>query len=321
LPRNRYGKSRYKQTPVDEFALIRRYFDRKAGAPDVVTGIGDDGAIVVPAAGRHQVQVIDTLVEGVHFPPTSNASDIGYRVVAVNLSDIAAMGARPRWMTLALTLPQKDERWIEAFADGLFVAAAEHDVTLIGGDTTSGDAVVATVHITGDVDPDRALLRSGARVGDRIFVTGTCGDAAAGLQLLSRGESDDFLLRRFWRPTARVHAGMRLAGYATAAIDVSDGLLGDLKKLLEASGVGALIDIERVPLSTAMRSRFDTDEQRHLALTGGDDYELCFTAGDTPLPHDLAATAIGTVTATGELQCRFDGAVVDFDDSGYRHFQ
>lgn len=321
LPRNRYGKSRYKQTLVDEFALIRRYFDRKAGAPDIVTGIGDDGAIVVPAVGKHQVQVIDTLVEGVHFPPTASASDIGYRVVAVNLSDIAAMGARPRWMTLALTLPQKDERWIEAFAEGLFEAAAEHGVTLIGGDTTSGDAVVATVHITGDVDPDRALLRSGARVGDRIFVTGTVGDAAAGLQLLNRGETDDFLLRRFWRPTARVQAGMRLAGHATAAIDVSDGLLGDLKKLLEASGVGALIDIERVPLSTAMRSRFDVDAQRQLALTGGDDYELCFTAGDAPLPEDLAVTAIGTITATGELQCRCDGAIVDFDDSGYRHFQ
>ena len=120
LRRNRCGQSRYKQTPVDEFALIRRYFDRKAGAPDIVAGIGDDGAIIVPAAGNTPAEVIDTLVEGVHFPPTASASDIGYRVVAVNLSDIAAMGARPRWMTLALTLPQKDESWIEAFADGLF---------------------------------------------------------------------------------------------------------------------------------------------------------------------------------------------------------
>ena len=321
LPRTRYGKLRYKQTPVDEFALIRRYFDRKVAAPDIVAGIGDDGAIVNPARGKHQVQVIDTLVEGVHFPLAANAADIGYRVVAVNLSDIAAMGARPRWMTLALTLPQKDDCWIEAFADGLFEAAAEHDVKLIGGDTTSGDAVVATVHITGDVDPDKALRRSGARVGDRVFVTGTFGDAAAGLQLINRGESDDFLLRRFWRPTARVHTGMRLGGCATAAIDVSDGLLGDLKKLLQASGVGALIDLERVPLSAAMRSRFDVDEQRHFALTGGDDYELCFTAGDAPLPDDLACTAIGTVTASQELQCSRDGAIVEIDDSGYRHFQ
>ena len=325
LPRSRCGKSRYKQTPVDEFALIRRYFDRKVGAPGIVagivTGIGDDGAIVVPVAGKHQVQVIDTLVEGVHFPPAANACDIGYRVVAVNLSDIAAMGARPRWMTLALTLPQNDDRWIEAFADGLFEAAAEHDVALIGGDTTSGNAVVATVQMTGEINPDMALLRSGAQVGDRVFVTGTLGDAAAGLQLINRGESDDFLLRRFWRPTARVHTGMRLAGHATAAIDVSDGLLGDLKKLLAASGVGALIDIERVPLSAAMRSRFDVDAQRHLALTGGDDYELCFTADDAPLPADIAATAIGTITASGELQCRCDGAIVNFDDSGYRHFQ
>jgi len=321
LPHTRYGKSRYKRTPVDEFALIRRYFDRKVGAPDIVAGIGDDGAIVEPARGKHQVQVIDTLVEGVHFPLAASAADIGYRVVAVNLSDIAAMGARPRWMTLALTLPQKDDSWIEAFAAGLFEAAAEHDVTLIGGDTTSGGAVVATVHMTGDVDPYKALRRSGARVGDRVFVTGTLGDAAAGLQLINRGESDDFLLRRFWRPTARVHAGMRLSGRATAAIDVSDGLLGDLKKLLQASGVGAVIDSEKVPLSAAMRSRFDVDEQQHFALTGGDDYELCFTAGDASLPDDLECTAIGTVTAARELQCRRAGAIVQMDDGGYRHFQ
>ncbi len=319
--RARCGKSRYKQTPVDEFALIRRYFDRRVGAHDVVAGIGDDGAIIAPAPGKHQVQVIDTLVEGVHFPPVADASDIGYRVVAVNLSDVAAMGACPRWMTLALTMPQKNDRWIEAFADGLFEAAAEHNVALIGGDTTSGDGVVATVQVTADVDPGRALLRSGARAGDRIYVTGTFGDAAAGLQLLARGDVDDFLLRRFWRPTARVDTGMRLAGHATAAIDVSDGLLGDLKKLLEASGVGAQIDVERVPLSASLRSRFDVDEQQHLALTGGDDYELCFTAGDGALPADVECREIGKITASGGLQCHCNGAIVDFDDSGYRHFR
>lgn len=306
---------------MNEFDLIRRYFDPPVDDPNVITGVGDDGAVIRPNPGKDQVQVIDTLVEGVHFPLHGNPADIGYRVVAVNLSDIAAMGARPRFMTLSLSLPRKDDAWIAAFADGLFAAADPHDVTLIGGDTTSGDTVVATVHMTGELDAGSALLRSGARVGDTIYVTGTLGDAAAALRLGERGEHDDFLMRRFWRPEARVRTGLDLVGRATAAIDVSDGLLGDLDKLLQASGRGAIVDVERVPLSAALRSQFAGDEQRLLALTGGDDYELCFTVGDAPLPSDLSCTAIGTVTATGQLQCRLDGGIVDFDTSGYRHFQ
>ena len=306
---------------MNEFELIRRYFDAPADDPDVIVGVGDDGAVIRPAPGKDHVQVIDTLVEGVHFPWDGNPTDIGYRVVAVNLSDIAAMGARPRFMTLALSMPPKEESWVAAFAAGLFAAASEYGVALIGGDTTSGDAVVVSVHMIGELDAGSAILRSGAKPGDAIYVTGTVGDAAAALKLHEDGLHDEYLMRRFWRPAARVDMGLRLVGRATAAIDVSDGLLGDLNKLLQASGVGAVLDIERVPLSDALQTRFDVTEQRLLALTGGDDYELCFTIGSRELPSSLTCTQIGEITANGQLQCRLDGAIVDFDSSGYRHFQ
>lgn len=305
---------------MDEFELIRRFFDRPVTTPGVVTGIGDDGTVLRPEPGRDQVQVIDTLVEGVHFPAGTSAADIGYRVVAVNLSDIAAMGAIPRWMTLALTLPQADVRWVSDFADGLFEAAKEFDVALVGGDMTRGDKVVATVHITADVEAGMALLRSQAKVGDTVFVTGTLGDAAAGLALLRRGEFDAFLVGRFLRPDARIETGRRLAGLASAAIDVSDGLVGDLTKLLEASGVGGELDVERLPLSDALKARFDEAERTRLALMGGDDYELCFTAQPNAVSGIDNVTAIGRITDGVGLMCRNDGVVVEYDDSGYRHF-
>lgn len=308
---------------MDEFAIIRRYFARDAVAPGVVegivTGIGDDGAILEPTPGLQQVQVIDTLVEGVHFRTDMSAADLGYRAVAVNLSDIAAMGAIPRWMTLALTLSNKDETWVEAFAAGLFEAAAEHGVALVGGDTTAGDAVVTTVHITGEVEPGRALLRSGARAGDTVFVSGTLGDAAAGLSLLGSETGDDYLVRRFLRPTARIELGRRLCGHANAAIDVSDGLVGDLRKLLDASGVGADIDVDKVPMSRELRARF-SDTAADFALTGGDDYELCFTADAAAVEGVPGITAIGRIVEGDNLTCRRDGEIVEVDDSGYRHF-
>ncbi len=224
-------------------------------------------------------------------------------------------------MTLALTLRPVDEAWIEAFAAGLFEAASEFDVALVGGDMTSGKLVVATAHISGEVEAGRALLRSGARAGDTVYVTGTFGDAAAALALLARGNGDEELSRRLWRPTPRLAIGRRLVGVASAAIDVSDGLLGDLAKLLAASGVGAQIDVERVPLSAALRNRFDADEQRRLALTGGDDYELCFTGAEQSLDGLEGVSAIGRITAAKGLECRLDGTIVDIDDRGYRHFQ
>lgn len=306
---------------MDEFELIRRYFDRQVRTPGVVVGIGDDGAVLTPEPSKQQVQVIDTLVEGVHFPSHTNAADIAYRCVAVNLSDIAAMGASPRWMTLALTLNNADEQWVESFAEGLFEAAGIFDVALVGGDTTSGPVVTVTVAVTGDVESGAALLRSGARVGDSIYVTGTVGDAAAGLKLLQRGESDEFLCTRFLRPTPRIAVGRALVGRASAAIDISDGLAGDLEKLLAASGVGGEIEIADLPLSDALRSHFDADQQRNLALTGGDDYELCFTSSDPDIETMDGISKIGTVTAGQHLRCLHHGDVVEVDASGYRHFQ
>jgi thiamine-monophosphate kinase len=306
---------------MNEFELIRRYFMRPGADPGVVLGVGDDGAVLEPTPGLHQVSVIDTMVEGVHFPRGYNAIDIGYRIVAVNLSDIAAMGATPRWMTLALSMPSADRDWLEAFAEGLYTAAREFGVALVGGDTTSADCVVATVQLTGEVEPGKALTRSGAEPGDGIYVTGTLGDAAAGLDGLSNGRPVRQLVDRFVRPSARVRYGRLLAGVASAAIDISDGLAGDLGHLLEASGVGGEIDIEALPLSEALREYCSVDEQRRFALSGGDDYELCFTCSDTPPdPGVMRLTRIGTIVEGEGLIVRLDGTRIDIDNKSYRHF-
>jgi thiamine-monophosphate kinase len=307
---------------VDEFELIRRYFERPVRAPFVRTGIGDDGAVLQPEPGRELVTVIDTIIGGVHFPAVMHAADVGYRAVAVNLSDLAAMGARPRWMTLALTLIDADAEWLDAFATGLREAASEWDVELVGGDTTRGGNVVVSVQMTGDADPGRALLRSGAKEGDSIFVTGTVGDAAAGLGRVGSVQAVDYLARRFARPEARVATGLRLAGRAHAAIDLSDGLVADLTKLVESSGVGAELYVERLPLSAQLLDAAGLIDARRLAMGGGDDYEICFTMPENQLPDDLPApvTAVGRITASGEVICLDQGVVVPFESSGYRHF-
>lgn len=308
--------------PVDEFELIRRYFARESDCGDLVVGIGDDGAVFRATNGKELVSVVDTLVAGVHFPVDIGTADLGYRAVAVNLSDIAAMGANPRWMTLALTLPAAEPAWLASFASGLFEAADEHDVVLVGGDTTRGDSVVVTVQITGEVPAGGAILRSGARVGDTIFVTGTVGDAAAGLAMLKDGRPDHVLVNRFLRPTARVRFGQSLVGVASAAIDLSDGLLGDLGKLLETGGCGASVDVSAIPVSEELKASFDAGAVRHFSLSGGDDYELCFTARALPaeVPDDVRVSAIGTVTDSGELLLQEGGRTVKATDRGYRHF-
>lgn len=307
---------------MDEFELIRRFFSRPADSPAVVAGVGDDGAVLRPTQGRELVTVIDTMVAGTHFPPAMSAGDIGYRAVAVNLSDVAAMGAEPRWMTLALTLVEADADWLAAFADGVYEAAAEWGVALVGGDTTKGDQLVVSVQMSGDLAPGTALYRSGARDGDTIYVTGTVGDAAAGLRLLAEGADDHVLARRFARPTARVGTGMALAGIANAAIDLSDGLVADLSKILEASGVGAELDLQRLPLSKQLVETVGREQALRDAMGGGDDYELCFTLPAAMLPRAIAAdvTAIGRISAEPGLLCRDGDTVVPFDDTGYRHF-
>ena len=308
---------------MDEFELIQRNFVRSGEVAGVSTGIGDDGAVLQPDAGKELIAVMDTLVEGIHFPDTTDPFDIGYRVVAVNLSDVAAMGGRPRWMTLALTLPLAEDTWIARFADGLHAAAEEFDVALVGGDTTTGKTLVVSVQIIADIDAGKAIKRSGAQPGDHIYVTGTVGDAAAGLELISSGEPQLYLSARFLRPNARVDFGRALVGAASAAIDVSDGLFADLGKMLAASNVGGVLDIEALPLSLELRELFDVETQRRFALSGGDDYELCFTvAPDSALPvTDTRVTRIGTVVAGDQLTCRLNGELVPYEDSGYLHFQ
>lgn len=313
-----------------EFDLIRRFFTPEIVAADVKLGVGDDGAVLQPTPGHDLVAVVDTLVGGVHFPAALDAEDIGYRAVAVNLSDIAAMGATPRWMTLALTLVDCDADWLGRLSRGLSAAAAEHDVTLVGGDTTRGDQLVVTVQLLGDLEPDRVLRRSGAMPGDVIYVSGTIGDAGAGLQILESGETDSpeaqTLVDRFRRPAARVRLGRAIAGTASAAIDVSDGLCADLSRLLQASQVAGGIDVERLPLSDGLNAEFSLDEAHQFALTGGDDYELVFTA---PADVDMGVIARGSGTAIaaigdvrdGEgLVCRQGGEAIDVAYPGYDHF-
>jgi len=316
---------------VDEFDLIHRYFDRDTGDADVVVGVGDDGAVLCPAAGRHLVSVVDTSVENVHFPESLPAADIGFRSVAVNLSDLAAMGSRPRWMLLALTLPKVDADWLSEFSEGLYAAADEHRVALAGGDTTHGGTLVVSVHMIGDVDPQMAMRRDAAMPGDEVWLTGSTGDAAAGLRLFQEGsvagDAAAFLVGRFRRPRARVAIGQKLARFANAAIDVSDGLFADAHKLAQSSSVALSLHLERIPLSPALCKLF-ADDAEVLSLTGGDDYELLFTA-----PADSAAeiqriadaeavpaTRIGQVSTGIGATCYRDGNPVSFDDPGYRHF-
>ena len=265
---------------VSEFDLIRDYFARATGArADVLLGIGDDCALLRPPPDLALAVSVDTLVAGRHFLADADPLGLGHKALAVNLSDLAAMGAQPAWATLALTLPQVDKNWLRAFVDGFAALAASHDVQLVGGDTTRGPLSI-TVQVHGFVDPLLALRRSGARAGHRLLVSGTVGDAGLALQLMQQhlggGGVDSRLCRRLDRPTPRVALGRLLVGQAGAAIDVSDGLIADLGHICTASGVGARVELARLPLSPAFREHCPPRQWRP-ALAGGDDYELLFS--------------------------------------------
>jgi thiamine-monophosphate kinase len=318
---------------LTETSLIERYL-RSAGAQraDVTLGIGDDAAILSVPPGSALVATTDTLVAGVHFPHDSPAASIGHRALAVNLSDLAAMGARPAWALLALTLPEAQEAWLQEFSAGLGALAREYGVALVGGDTTRG-ALCVTVQLLGLVPPGAALRRSGARAGDALFVSGTPGDAAAGLaleqhRLEAAPAARDYLRERFLLPSPRVALGERLREYASACIDVSDGLLGDVGKLAQASGVAAEVLFEALPVSAALCATLGDEGARLLALSGGDDYELCFAvpAGKiAPLlqqlpPAQWGYARIGSVRAGDGAQVLRGGTVMEFSHSGYQHF-
>jgi len=312
---------------VAEFDLIDRIRRRIPARADVALGIGDDAALLQVPAGRQLVVCADTLNEGIHFPAGTAAADIGWKALAVNLSDLAAMGAEPAWCTLSLSLPEPDVAWLDAFLDGFLELAALHRVALVGGDTTRGPlSVSVTAH--GFVEPGRALLRGGAGVGEDIWVSGTLGDAAAALALLEQG-APDALRQRLDRPTPRVELGRALAGIATAAVDVSDGLLADLAHVCRASGVGAEVELDRLPASAALRDVVGPEQRRALQATGGDDYELCFTA---PVERarrlqeaadvlGIPVTRVGR-TAPGATVTVRDGVGCSWlpEKSGYEHF-
>jgi thiamine-monophosphate kinase len=316
-----------------EFEIIERYF-RAGGArrPDVRIGVGDDAAILECPAGMELAAATDTLVEGAHFPRGSSPASIGHRALAVNLSDLAAMGARPAWALLALTLPRADPAWLAEFAAGLDSLARSHDVALVGGDTTRGPLTV-TVQLLGHVPKSEGLLRSGARAGDQLFVSGTPGDAAAGLALeqgrLAASEpAASYLRERFLYPAPRVALGQCLRRYASACIDVSDGLLGDAAKLARASGCGVEIVYEELPVSAALEQSVGAERSRELALTGGDDYELCFSArpalaakllAELP-PQRWGYRRIGALRAQPGACVLRAGRIMSVPDSGYDHF-
>lgn len=314
---------------LGEFEIIARYFTRPASDPDVLVGIGDDAAVV--RSNLPLAVATDTLVAGVHFPAAMPPRSIGYRALAVNLSDLAAMGARPRWCTLALTLEDASDTWLAAFAEGLLGLAVEHSVELIGGDITRGPLTVS-VHILGTLEPDGVLLRSGATLGDDIYVTGTLGGAAAGLLLLQRGQRSgrvaESLIEKFERPIPRVAAGLALREIAGAAIDISDGLVADLGHICEQSGCGAAIELERVPLPPGLDELFGPEQMLDFALRGGDDYELCFTAA--PARAGLVERAfadlgievlrIGRIVAGTRVVAASTGRALDAVRGGYTHF-
>ena len=320
-----------------EFDLIARIRQRAPTRGDVVLGIGDDAALLQPATGMQLVVAMDTLNSGVHFPPGTAPADIGWKALAVNLSDLAAMGALPAWCTLSLSLPDSDRDFVDGFLDGFLALASRHDVALVGGDTTRGPlSVCVTVH--GFVEPGQALRRDGARVGDDVWVSGTLGDAAGALSQwrenpgqsrLSSAKGDSgpgFLRQRLDRPTPRIELGRSLRGIATSCIDVSDGLLADLGHVCAASGVGADIDVEALPASPALRAAFDAAALRDLQATGGDDYELCFTApasarADLERSDGAPATRIGCIVEGQGVHAR-DAAGERWGSrrAGYQHF-
>ena len=313
---------------LGEFDIIERFFAPHASRADVKLGIGDDAAVMDVPADQKLVLAMDTLVEGVHFLANTDAFDIGHRALAVNLSDLAAMGAIPSWMSLSLSLPQANAEWLERFAAGLFSLAKAHDVQLIGGDTVRGPLVI-TVQVGGWVESDRWLTRGGAQPGDLLFVSGSLGDAAAGLEIMRAKQpntpASDYLLNRFLRPQPRVALGRQLRNIASAAMDVSDGLIADAGKLCKASGCGVTIDADLLPLSQALRECFPLERALQYAMAGGDDYELIFTVPAQSVAQlgqidSMNITQIGVINEHAGMRCVRSGRPIEIAVRGYDHF-
>ena len=317
---------------MDEFELIERFFAAPAHIRnDVSIGIGDDGAVTQPDPGAELVVATDMIVEGTHFPAGTPAHALGHRCLAVNLSDLAAMGAKPAWCTLAISLPTGSSDWVREFAAGFMQLAAQHDVALIGGDTVRGPlSMTVTVH--GQIPAGTAIRRDGAGPDQSIYVTGQPGAAAAGLALLqARVEPVDLnheLVRGFYYPEPRVVEGLGLRGIATAMIDVSDGLHVDLKHLLSASGLGAMLDVGKIRPAPTTVEQFGVGRALEFALTGGDDYELCFTVPaareqalrDVAGDWDCDIHHLGRTRAESNIEWRWHGADYTVPQATFSHF-
>ncbi len=316
---------------MSEFNLIRRYFTR--ATPNAVLGVGDDAALLSVRTGHELAISTDMLVSGTHFFPDANPFLLGHKTLAVNLSDLAAMGATPRWATLALSLPQIDEPWLAEFSRGFFALAEQHGVELVGGDTTRG-ALTLSVSILGEVPAGMALRREGAQIGDEIWLSGAVGAAALALahlqgKLILSAEQFSVCAARLHQPQPRIALGQALRGIAHSAIDISDGLLADLGHILQRSGVGATLNF--AALSQAILPLADpvAAHRQRCILAGGDDYELCFTA---PVRHRAQLQEIGDKLGISmiligkidsKLGCRVlsaEGAIMNIEEHGYDHF-
>lgn len=319
---------------LSEFELIARYFSPASDRADVILGVGDDAALVRVSNGMELAVSVDTLVAGVHFSLDTPAAAIGHKALAVNLSDLAAMGAQAAWFTLALTLPEADEAWLEQFSTGLLRLADRHGVALIGGDTCRGPLSIS-IQVLGQVPAGQALRRDGARPGDVICVTGELGSGGVGLAVcqqrldwpLTVGERNHFI-QRLERPQPRLAAGQALRGLASAAIDVSDGLAADLGHILSRSGVGARVDLASLPVAAAVRIH-GGDDWWHWPLHSGDDYELCFTVPPARYQELMrrldelgcSCSRIGEIRAEPGLKLNGLHGLIDAPVKGYRHFQ
>lgn len=318
---------------LSEFNLIERFFVRdNPQRKDVVLGIGDDCALLNVPEGQSLAVSMDTLVEGVHFLHETAAADVAAKAMAVNLSDLAAVGAEPAWITLSLSIPKIDLGWLQAFSDSLHELLTHYGLQVVGGDTTKGPLSI-TIQVHGFVPENVALRRSGAQAGDIVCVTGPLGDASLGLlvaehQLAAQGEHRDRLLEKFYRPKAKVAAGIALRSRATAAIDISDGLVADLGHICKASSVGAIIDAEKLPISDAARKVANEQRVLDCALTGGEDYELCFTVDEDNFNKvksaletvGVACYEIGRITGKSDVRVIKNGETLQLDKGGFDHF-
>ncbi|KVW99694.1 thiamine-phosphate kinase [Thiobacillus denitrificans] len=314
-----------------EFDLIARHFTR--ATPGAVLGVGDDCALLAPTPGMQLAVSSDMLLEGRHFSPQDSPAGIGHKSLAVNLSDLAAMGATPRWATLSIALPEADDAWLTAFARGFFRMADMHGIELVGGDTTRG-ALTISITVMGEVPPGQALRRDGAKAGDDVWVSGVIGSAALALayrqgRLFMEQIDAARVLPALYLPTPRVELGIALRGIAASAIDISDGLLGDLGHILQRSQVGAILEFAALPTLPVTQAYLHEKVARDCVLAGGDDYELCFTApanrrdavATVAQSAGVAVTRIGRITAEPELTViGTDGQPLPFDHTGYDHF-